>query len=62
MTLCKISESCLEQLSIVESDELYGRESPNEKQREYDERIERRIREGNAYKDEVKRAAINQIP
>jgi len=46
----------------VESDELYGSESPNEKQREYDERIERRIREGNAYKDEIKRAGTNQSP
>ena len=62
MTLCKISESCLEQLSIVESDELYGSESPNEKQREYDERIERRIREGNAYKDEIKRAGATPTP
>jgi len=62
MTLCKISESCLEQLSIVESDELYGSESPNENQREYNERIERRIREGNAYKDEIKRAGTNLTP
>ena len=43
ITLCKISESCLEELSIVESEDLYGSEAPNQQQREYDERIERRI-------------------
>lgn len=43
ITLCKISESCLEELSIVESEDLYGSEAPNQKQKEYEERIERRI-------------------
>lgn len=30
ITLCKISESCLEELSIVESEDLYGSEAPGE--------------------------------
>lgn len=29
ITLCKISESCLEELSIVESEDLYASEAPN---------------------------------
>lgn len=36
MTLCKISESGIEQLSIVESDDLYGAEEVNEAARAYD--------------------------
>ena len=31
ITLCKISESCLEELSIVESEDLYRSEAPNAK-------------------------------
>lgn len=31
ITLCKISESCLEELSIVESEDLYGSEAPDPK-------------------------------
>lgn len=39
ITLCKISESCLEELSIVESEDLYASESPGPRQKEYDEKI-----------------------
>lgn len=49
ITLCKISESCLEELSIVESQDLYGSEAPDQRQREYDDRIQRRIQEGRQY-------------
>ena len=47
--LCKISESCLEELSIVESQDLYGSEAPDPRQREYDDRIQRRIQEGKQF-------------
>lgn len=49
MTLCKISESGIEQLSIVESDDLYGNEEPNEAAQAYDQKIRDRIAEAQKY-------------
>lgn len=50
MTLCKISEGGLEQLSIAESGDLYGSEAPNEATKRYTERLERRVEEGRLFK------------
>lgn len=50
-TLYKISESGLEELSIVESEDLYNSEQDNnEARRNYNERIEQKIQEAKLYK------------
>jgi|TARA_B110000285_G_scaffold205945_1_gene244089 hypothetical protein len=51
-TLFKISESGLEELSIVESDDLYNSEYDNndDARRKYDETLQYKMREGAAFK------------
>ena len=62
-TLFKISESGLEELSIVESEDLYNSENDNdEARRRYDEALQRKMREAAKFKrsdTEEKRSGRN---